>query len=133
MKLASERIGQWTVGSALGLVLLCALVRPEGLWGAAAGAGVAVVSAFVMARLVRALMTAGENARAVFALLLMGKSFLILGATAAFLFFGHVDVVGFALGVSALVTGVLGGTTHAFLTEPAAAAAGSSSDAKGAV
>jgi hypothetical protein len=64
----------------------------------------------------------------------MGKSLLVLGGAAAFLFFGHVDVVGFAMGVSALVTGVLGGATHAFLTEaPGADKPSGDAPAKGAV
>jgi hypothetical protein len=121
MKATSERIGWWTLGSALGLTVLCWLVRPQGLGGAVAGSAIAIVSALVMARLVRALMGAGESSRAILALLLMGKSLLVLGGTAAVLFFGRVDVVGFALGVSALVVGVLGGSAHGFLTEPGAA------------
>lgn len=131
MKASSERIGQWTSASAVALVLLCAVVRPVGISGALAGAAIALVSAFLMARLVLALMTANENARALIAFLLIAKTFVILGGTAAVLFFGHVDVVGFALGVSALVTGVLGGTSHAFLTE-APAAASSDTSSKGA-
>lgn len=134
MKAASERIGQWTLGSAFGLTVLCGVLRPQGVTGALAGSLVAILSVFLMTLLVRSLVKASENTRAIVALLLMGKSLVVLGGAAAFLFFGHVDVVGFALGVSALVTGVLGGSAHAFLTEPTdSAAKADSPDAKGAV
>lgn len=124
MKAVSERIGQWTLGSAAVLTVLCGVVRPSGLTGALAGSLIAILSVFLMTLLVRSLVSASENTRAIVALLLMGKSLVVLGGAAAFLFFGRVDVVGFALGVSALVTGVLGGSAHAFLTEAAQPAKG---------
>lgn len=117
MKATSERVMQWTVGSALGLLALTLLVRPAGLDGAIAGAAVAVGSTFFLVQLTRAMMKRGEAARAGLALVLMAKSAIVLVATAAILFFARVDVVGFALGVSALVLGVLGGASHAFLAE----------------
>lgn len=118
MKATSERVMQWTVGAALGLCLLTAFVRPAGLNGALAGAAVAVGSTFFLVTLARAMVKRGESARAGLALVLMAKSAIVLVATAAILFFARVDVVGFALGVSALVLGILGGASHAFLTEP---------------
>ena len=117
MKATSERVMQWTVGSALGFIALTALVRPAGLVGAAAGAAVAVCSTLLLVHLTRAMLKRGGAGRAGLALMLMAKSAVVLVATAAIHFFARVDVVGFALGVSALVLGVLGGASHAFLAE----------------
>lgn len=128
---AIERNARWTVGSAIVLVALAFAVSPAVGQGALGGAAVACGSAWLVARLAVAFAKAGDRARPLLALVLVGKSALVLGVSAALLFTLHLDGLGFALGVSALVTGALGAAIAGFLAdapadgqapEPAAAA-----------
>jgi hypothetical protein len=129
MKATSERVMQWTLGSALGLVALTALIRPVGLSGAIAGAVLSFVSMALLVRLAQGLFRTSEHRRAGLALLLIAKSGLVLVGAFLALTVLRVDVVGFALGLGALVVGVLGGASHAFLAEPARLEKETTSDA----
>jgi hypothetical protein len=106
--------------AALGLVLTAgAFVASARVgMGALAGTIVSVVDVAVIRWLAARMLAAGEKARAILSLLVVGKMTLLLGVCAALLFVAHVDAVGFAFGITALVLGVLVGGVHEHLTAP---------------
>jgi len=94
------------------LVAVCFMVSASVGIGALAGAGVALVNAFAMRWLVSAAIKSDPAKRASVSLLLMTKTGLILGLSAIALCFGRVDPIGFALGIGALVLGLVVGASH---------------------
>lgn len=129
-----ERNARWTAGSALVLVALAFATSAAAGQAALAGAMVACGSAFLGWRLALALAKVGDRARPMIALLLVGKSAVVLGASAALLHTFQLNGLGFALGVSALVTGALGAAISGFFqgTEaPDAEPAGGTSTGSG--
>jgi hypothetical protein len=86
--------------------------------GALVGAAVAIVNAFALRWMVSAIAKVDPRKRAGVSLLLMLKTGAILAVSAAILFFGHIDPVGFALGIGALVLGLVVGSVHVSLSEP---------------
>jgi hypothetical protein len=87
--------------------------------GAVAGAAVAMANAFALRWLVGAITKADPSKRTSVSLLLMLKTGAILAISAGILFFGHVDPIGFALGIGALVLGLVVGSVHFSLSQPA--------------
>ena len=129
-----ERNARWTAGSALVLVAVAFATSRSAGQAALAGAMVACGSALLVSRLALAFAKVGDRARPMIALLLVGKSAVVLGASAALLHTFRLDGLGFALGVSALVTGALGAAISGFFQqseEPSAPAAGGVSSAGG--
>lgn len=87
--------------------------------GALAGAGVALINAFALRWLVSAVLKSDPAKRTSVSLLLMSKTGFILGLSAIVLYFGRVDPIGFALGIGALVLGLVIGASHYQVTQPA--------------
>lgn len=121
---AIERNARWTAGSAIVLVAVAFAVSARAGEAAVAGAAVACGSAFLVQRLVLAFARAGDRVRSVLALVLVGKSAIVLGASAALLFAFRLDGLGFALGISALVTGALGAAISGVLSADGSAEPG---------
>ncbi len=89
--------------------------------GALAGAAVALGNAFALRWLVSAITRADSSQRASVSLLLMLKTGAVLAISAAVLFFGHVSPIGFAIGIGALVLGLVVGSVHFTFSPPAPA------------
>src|SRR5204863_61564 len=87
--------------------------------GALAGAAVSVADFLVIRWIAARMMSAGEKAKTVLTLVLVGKMTLLLGLCAALLFTAHVNAVGFMVGIGAMVLGVLFGGVHEHLAAPA--------------
>ncbi len=97
--------------------------------GAIAGAVVALANAYALRWLVSRITSpdaAGDlpSRRSGFSLALMAKTGAILAIAAVLLFYFRLDPVGFALGIGALVLGLVVGSAHFSLTSrPATAGA----------
>lgn len=92
--------------------------------GALGGAAVALANAFALRWLVSAMLTGDPARRAGMSLTLMLKTGVILAISAGLLFGARLDPVGFAIGIGALVLGLVVGAAHFNLT--AATTSGSS-------
>ncbi|MFO0712279.1 MAG: ATP synthase subunit I [Sandaracinus sp.] len=99
--------------------------------GALVGAGVATANAFALRWLVTAMLKADPERRAGMSLTLMLKTAVILGLAAALLFFAHIDPIGFAIGIGALVLGLVLGSAHHNLTAAPPAGGPASATTKG--
>lgn len=84
--------------------------------GAVAGAAVAIGNAFALRWLVGAMLKADPERRAGMSLTLMAKTTVVLALSAGLLFYGHIDPIGFAIGIGALVLGLVLGSAHHNLT-----------------
>jgi len=90
--------------------------------GALAGATIAIGD-WLVTRLVGArLLAAGDRGRTVLSLVLVSKMTLVLGACGAVLWSGRVSALGFVIGISAMVVGVVAGGVHESLAAPTPAA-----------
>jgi hypothetical protein len=88
--------------------------------GALAGATIAIAD-WLVTRLVGArLLSGGDRGRTMLSLVLVSKMTLVLGACAAVLWSGHVSALGFVIGISAMVVGVIAGGVHESLAAPVA-------------
>lgn len=115
---AIDRITTYVVVLGVLLTVGAFLVSSSVGVGALAGAAVSIGDFLVIRWVAARMMRAGEKARTILSLLLVGKMSLLLGACAAILFYGHVDAVGFMVGIGAMVLGVLGGGVHEHLIAP---------------
>lgn len=84
--------------------------------GAIAGGVVALGNAYALRWLVTAITKAEPSQRTAISLALMGKTGAILAIAAGLLFYFRLDPVGFALGIGALVLGLVVGSAHFSLT-----------------
>jgi hypothetical protein len=88
--------------------------------GALAGATIAIGDWLVTRMVGARLLSGGDRGRTMLSLVLVSKMSLVLGACAAVLWSGHVSALGFILGISAMVAGVVAGGVHESLAAPAA-------------
>lgn len=115
-----DRIPLYVAGFAAVLVAVGFVAGSEVGIGALAGAAVALLNAFALRWLVTAMMKVDAARRAGLSILLMGKTAVVLAVSAAVLFFGGVDPIGFAIGIGALVLGLVAGSIHFTFSQPAA-------------
>lgn len=94
--------------------------------GALAGAAVSIADFLVIRWVAARMLGAGEKAKTILSLVLVGKMSLLLGACAVILFYGRVNALGFMVGIGAMVLGVLIGGVHEYLGSPSAPATVSS-------
>ena len=87
--------------------------------GALAGATIAIGAWLVTRLLAARLLAAGDRGRTLVSLALVSKMALVLLACAAVLSTGRVNVLGFIIGISAMVIGVVVGGLHDSLAAPA--------------
>jgi hypothetical protein len=113
-----DRITTYVAGLGVLLTAGAFLVSASVGVGALAGAAVSIVDFLAIRWIAARMMAAGEKARAVLALVLVGKMALLLGGCAAILFVGHVSALGFMVGIGAMVLGVLLGGVHGHLSAP---------------
>lgn len=104
--------------------------------GAMAGAAVALGNAYALRWLVTAITKADPSQRTAISLALMLKTGTILAIAAGLLFYFHLDPLGFALGIGALVLGLVMGSAHFSMTSrpgslPAAPPASAGASPKG--
>lgn len=127
-----DRIPLYVSAFAAILVAVGFAVSVETGIGALAGAGVAIANAFALRWLVGAMLKADPARRAGMSLTLMAKTAVVLGISAALLFFGHLDPIGFAIGIGALVLGLVLGSAHHNLTAaPTLTSSGGAAPTKG--
>jgi hypothetical protein len=125
-----DRIPLYVSAFAATLVAVGFAVSLETGVGALVGSAVAIFNALALRWLVGAMLKADPEKRAGMSLTLMLKTGVILGVSAALLFFLHIDPVGFAIGIGALVLGLVLGSAHHNLTAaaiPSSGQAGASS------
>jgi hypothetical protein len=100
--------------------------------GALAGAAVAIANALALRWLVGAMLKADPAKRAGTSFTLLAKTAVVLALSAALLFSTHIDPVGFAIGIGALVLGLVLGSAHHNLTAaPALSSGGGAAPTKG--
>jgi hypothetical protein len=100
--------------------------------GALAGAAVAIANALALRWLVGAMLEADPAKRAGTSFTLLAKTAVVLALSAALLFSTHIDPVGFAIGIGALVLGLVLGSAHHNLTAaPALSSGGGAAPTKG--
>ena len=108
-----RRITLWVVASSVALTVLTfvAFGADRG-FGAAIGGLVAVINWLGMRWVGGRLLKASDKGKAIWGTLLAVKMGAILGVVWAILSTGHVDAMGFAIGMSGLVLGILAGAFH---------------------
>lgn len=111
-----DRIPLYVSAFAAILVAVGFAVSVETGIGAVGGAAVALLNAFALRWLVTSMIKAAPERRTGTSLTLMLKTGVILAISAGLLFGAHLDPIGFAIGVSALVLGLVLGATHFNLT-----------------
>jgi hypothetical protein len=113
------RVEQWVLCSALLLVMMAALLwrTSHGVGSTAAGGLLAVFNLAVMRRTVGGFLHASVGKQAGLSVILVFKMGLLLTAVWAAVRVLGFDALGVALGVSALVVGIVGGTVHAMQHE----------------
>jgi len=117
------RITGYVIGTSLALSVLAGVLGGLSLGLAAAVGGVfSVLNWLAMRWLGRKLLVANDKGRAVWGTLLAGKMLVSLLAVGAILSTGLVDPIGFVVGLSGLVLGILAGTFHSALAAPPAGA-----------
>jgi len=108
-----RRITAYVVGGAALSTGLAFLVGgPTVGLGAAVGGVYAIVNWVLMRWLGRRLLVASDRGRLFLGLILGAKVLVAMAVVWAILSTGIVDPIGFVMGLSALVAGVLGGTFH---------------------
>ena len=118
-----RRITGYVVGASALLALAATVFGGVELGVAATVGGVfSVVNWVAMRWLGRRLIVANERGKAVWGLLLAAKMGISLIVVWAILSTGVIDPIGFVIGLSGLVFGILAGTFHAALTAPAQSA-----------
>jgi hypothetical protein len=128
---AIDRITSYVAGLGALLTAGAFVVSTSVGIGALAGAAVSLGDFLIIRWVAARMMSAGEKARAILSLVLVGKMSLLLGACAAILFYGHVNAVGFMIGIGAMVLGVLGGGVHEYLGTPSTPVSAVSSPSEG--
>lgn len=113
------------IGSALLVAIAFLVGGPQMGVGAIAGGAFAVVNWLAMRWLGQRLMVANPRGRTFLGILLAAKMFVSLGVVALILATRLIDPIGFVIGFSGLIVGIVAGV---FL---AAAGAGSAPDSKG--
>ncbi len=106
----------WVLASALALTVVAGLLwrTPNAVGSAAAGGLIAVLNLLVLRRTVAGFFEgAGPGRQAALSVVLFLKMGLLLAAVWAAVRFLGFSPVGVAVGVSAIVVGVVGGTLHA--------------------
>ena len=111
-----DRIPLYVSACATILVALGFAVSVETGIGALGGAAVAIGNAFALRWLVTSMIKSAPERRAGPSLTLMLKTGVILAISAVLLFGAHLDPIGFAIGVGALVLGLVLGAAHFNLT-----------------
>lgn len=114
-----DRIPLYVSAFAAILVAVGFAVSVETGIGAIGGAAVALMNAFALRWLVTAMIKADPARRAGASLTLMLKTGVILAISAGLLFGAHLDPIGFAIGIGALVLGLVVGSAHFNLTSAA--------------
>lgn len=117
------RITGYVVATSLALSVVAGLLGGLSLGVAAAvGGGFSIANWLAMRWIGRRLLVANDKGRAVWGTLLVAKLFISLLAVWAILSTGVIDPIGFVVGLSGLVLGILAGTFHSALaaTSPSA-------------
>jgi hypothetical protein len=110
-----DRITSYVAGLGALLTAGAFMVSTSAGIGALAGAAVSIADFLIIRFVAARMMVAGEKARAILSLVLVGKMTLLLGVCAAILFYGRVNAFGFMVGIGAMVLGVLLGGIHEHL------------------
>jgi hypothetical protein len=127
-----DRIPLYVSASAAVLVAAGFAVGVSTGLGALAGAAVALANALALRWLVGAMLKADPAKRAGTSFTLLAKTAVVLALSAALLFSTHIDPVGFAIGIGALVLGLVLGSAHHNLTAaPALSSGGGAAPTKG--
>lgn len=127
-----DRIPLYVSASAAVLVAAGFAVGVSTGLGALAGAAVAIANALALRWLVGAMLKADPAKRAGMSFTLLAKTAVVLALSAALLFSTHIDPVGFAIGIGALVLGLVLGSAHHNLTAaPALSSGGGAAPTKG--
>lgn len=111
-----KRITAYVIGASALLVFVALLLGgPTMAFGATVGGVYAVLNWSAMRWLGQRLVVATDKGRMVWGALLGAKMLIAMLVLLAILSTGAVDPVGFAIGLSGLVVGILGGTFHSML------------------
>ena len=112
-----QRITRYVIGASIALTALAFVLG--GLWtgvGAAVGAALAIGNWVLMRFVGQRLLVATDAGRIVWGAILMVKMGVLLAIAWAVLSTGAVDPIGFSVGVSGLVFGLLLGAFHSAYT-----------------
>ncbi len=113
-----DRITTYVAAFGVLLSTLAFVVSYEAGIGALVGAAIAVGDWLVTRFLGARLLAAGERARSILSLALVSKMSLVLGACGVVLWSGRFSPLGFMIGISAMVLGVIVGGLHESLSSP---------------
>ena len=113
------RITGYVIATSVALSVLAGVLGGLSLGLAAAVGGVfSILNWLAMRWLGRKLLVANDKGRAVWGTLLAAKMLVSLLAVWAILSTGVIDPIGFVVGLSGLVLGILAGTFHSALAAP---------------
>lgn len=105
-------VNLYQFASALVMALGAVFIAPERATAVFCGGLLMAANFWSLRELIKRTLTPGSSLRALYAVGLMIKFFLVMGVMAAMLIGAKLDAVGFSIGLCSLFTGIIAGMLH---------------------